>query len=116
MSNDNCAFFGKDGISRDVVEMVVGVDNEFDGKFRDHANFAEQGVRGRLVLECINYGDAIIADDEASVGAGFTFGVVNGGVDAVAERLEGEGQCGVGLGRRRRLRQYSRNAASKKER
>jgi hypothetical protein len=69
MRDDDRAFLGEDGISRDVIEMVVGVDNELDGKFRDHANFAEQGVRGWLVFECINYGDAAIADNEASVGA-----------------------------------------------
>ena len=69
MSNDNCAFFGEDGISRDVVEMVVGVDNEFNGKFGDHANFAEQGLRGWLVFECINYGDAVVTYHKAGVGA-----------------------------------------------
>jgi hypothetical protein len=74
-----------------VVEVVVGVDNELDGKFRDHAYFAEQGLSGGLVFERIDYGDTIVADDEASVRARLTFGVVDGGVNAVAERPEGKG-------------------------
>ena len=69
MSNDHCSFFGKDGISRDVVEMVVGVDNEFDGKFRDHANFAEQGLCGGLVFESVNHRDAVVTYHKAGVGA-----------------------------------------------
>jgi hypothetical protein len=116
VSDDNRALLGEDGIPRDVVEVVVSVDDELDGQFGDHANFAEEGLSGGLVFECIDYCDAIVADDEASVGAGLTFGIVDGGVNAVAERLEGEGKGGVGLGRRRRLREYSGNAASKKER
>jgi len=91
MSSDDCAFFGEDGISSDVVVMVVGVDNELDGKFRDHAYLAEQGLSGGFVFERIDYRDAIVADDEASVRARLTFGVVDGGINAVAERPEGEG-------------------------
>jgi len=99
VSDNDCAFLGEHGISGDMIEMVVGVDDELDGELGDHADFAEEGVGSGLVFKRIDYGDAVIAHDKSRVRAGFAFGVVNGGVDAVAKRLEYEGQGGVGLGR-----------------
>lgn len=91
MRDDDRAFLGEDSISRDVIEVVVGVDDELDGKLGEHTDFAEQSLRGGLVFKGIDYGDTVVADDEAGVGAGLALGVVNGGVDPVAERFEDEG-------------------------
>ncbi len=116
MSNDDRAFLGEDAISRNVIEMIVSVDHELDRELGHHADFAEESFRCGLVFKGVDDGDSVIADNEASVGAGFAFGVVNGSVNAVAERFEREGKGGVGLGSRRHLREYGGTAASKNER
>src|SRR5258706_5757047 len=95
MSNDHRTFLGEDRVSGDVIEMVVGVDDKFDGEFGDDANFAEQGLCGGRVIEGVDDCDAVVADDEACVSAGFTFGVINGGVHTVAEIFQSEGKSGV---------------------
>ena len=99
-----------------MIEMVVRVHDESNGKLRDHANLAEQGLGSGSVFESIDYSDAVVADHEASVGAGFPFGVVNGGIDTVAERLKCEGKSRVGFGRRSRLPLQSRRPAADKYR
>ncbi len=69
VSDDNRSLLSEDGIPRDVVEVVVSVDDELDGKFRDHAYFAEQGLCGLLVFKRVNHRDAVLTYHEAGVGA-----------------------------------------------
>jgi len=115
MGDNDRAFLGEDSVSGNVIKMVVGIDNEFDGEFGEHANFAEQGLSSGRVIEGVDDGDAVVADDEASVGTGFAPGVVDGGVDAVADGFESEGEGGV-LRRRRSLRVERRDGAREEER
>ncbi len=74
-------------------------------------SFAKTALPGR-VFESIDYRDAVVADHEASVGAGFTFGIVDGGIDTVVEGFEREGESRVGFRRRRRLRMQSWGATA----
>src|SRR5579862_7538194 len=68
--NDGGAVLGEDGVSRDVVEMVVSVDHELDGQLGEHADFAEQGLGGCDIFKSVHDQHRIVADDEAGVGAG----------------------------------------------
>ena len=90
--------FAKTAFPGDVVEVVMGVDDKLDGQLGDHADFAEESLRGGFVFEGIDYRDTAVADDKAGVGAGFAFGVVNRSVDALAERLQEKGRAASGLG------------------
>src|ERR1043166_2976356 len=101
MRDDDGALFGEDGVSGDMIKMVVGVDDELDWQFTQHANFAEQSFCGGLVLESVDDGDTVFADNEASVGARFAFGVIDGGINAVPERFESEGKGSIRFGRKR---------------
>ena len=69
VSDDDRAFFGEYAISRNVIEMIVSVDYKLDGKLGDHADFAEESLRGGFVFKRVNHRDAVVADNEAGVGA-----------------------------------------------
>ena len=112
MRDNDRAFFRKNSIACDMIEMVVRVHNESNGKLGDHTNLAEQSLGSGRVFESIDYRDAVVADHEASVGAGFTFGIVDGGIDTVVEGFEREGESRVGFRRRRRLRMQSWGATA----
>ena len=60
------------------------VDHEFHGQFGELLNFREQLLGGFGVLEGVDDGDAVIADDEAGVRTGGAFWLVDGGIDVVA--------------------------------
>ena|SRR5579863_3310336 len=115
MSDDHRAFLGEDGVSGDVIEMVVSVDDELDGELSDDANFAKQGLRGGRVVEGVDDRDAVVTDDEAGIGAGFALGIVDGGVNAVAEIFQSEGERGI-RGRRWSLRLERGDGAAEEER
>ena len=84
VSDDDCALFGERRVAGDVIEMVVGVDDEFDGQLGDDANLAEESLGGGLIFKGVDDGDAVIADHEARVGTGLAFGIVDGSVNSVA--------------------------------
>ena len=79
-----------------MVDVVVGVDDELDRELRELADFREHLFCGFGIFKRVDDRDAVVADDEARVGAGIAFGVVDGGVDVVAERFQGEGKGGWG--------------------
>ena len=114
MRDDDRAFFGKDRISGDMVEMIVGVDDKFYGKLGDHANFAEKSASGRFVFKSIDDGDCFIANHKAGVSTGFAFRIVDCSVDTVAEGFQSKREGGIGFGWRC-LRGEHGNATEKKK-
>ena len=92
MGDDSGAVLDENGVSGDVVKMIVSVDDKLDRKLGEHTDFAKKGLGGSDVFESVHDQDRFVADNEAGIGACFAFGVVNGGINAVAERLEGKRQ------------------------
>ncbi len=91
MREDDCAVLLEQRITGNVVDVVVSVDDKFYGEPRELADFGEHLFCGFGVLEGVDDGYAVVTDDEAGVSACVAFGVVDGGVDFVAERSEQEG-------------------------
>ncbi len=92
---------GEDRVAGDVVEVIVGVDDEADGEARLGADGVEEGLGGGGVLEGVDDEDAGGAEDEACVGAGlvgFGGGVVDGCEGSVAEVVQSEGRGGLAEG------------------
>ena len=85
MSDSSCASYCSElFVIAGLIEMVMGVDDEFDGQLGDDANFAEESLGGGLIFKGVDDGDAVIADHETRVGTGFAFGIVDGSVNSVA--------------------------------
>ena len=95
VAEDDRTAIGEDTVSGDVVEVVVGVDHEFDGKVSEGVNLSEESFGSSLVFEGINYGDAVIAHDETSVCASVPLGVVNRRPDVRADKFHLEWRLGV---------------------
>jgi len=92
VGDDDGARLPEDGVAGDVIEVVMRVDDEFHRQLCELLDFGKELTRGRRVLKRVDDGDAIVADDEACVGAGGAFRFRDGGEDVVAERLDGEEQ------------------------
>jgi hypothetical protein len=95
MPDDDRACFHKHAVSGHVIEMVMRVDDELDWQLGESLNFRKQLLRGRSILESVDDGDAIVADDNAGVGAGGTLRFGYGGENVVAQGFDCEGQ-GIG--------------------
>jgi hypothetical protein len=79
-------------VSRDVIDVIVGVDYEFNRKTGYFSDLGEHLFGGIRIFESIDDRYAVVTDDESGVGARVAFGVVDGGPDVMAEGLEREGQ------------------------
>ena len=84
LSEDNRPSLLEDAISCYVVDVVVRVDYELDGKSGQLADFDEKLLCGFGMFEGVDDGDAVVTDHEASVGASIAFGVVDGNPSVVA--------------------------------
>src|SRR5579859_1213378 len=90
LGDDDRTGLGKHTVAGDVIEMVVRVDDEFHGQLGEFSNFRKELFGGFGVLEGVNDGDAVFADDKTGVRTGAAFGLVDGRIDVVAERPQGE--------------------------
>src|SRR5580658_7329221 len=82
----------KTALPRDVIQMIVRVDDEFHRQLREFLDLGEKLARGAFVLERVDDGDAVISDHKAGVRASFAVGVFDGRQNVVAEWLDGERQ------------------------
>ena len=65
MRHDRRSGSRKHVITIDVVQMIMGVDDEADRQRRKLANLAEQRLGGPRVLERIDHQNAVVADHES---------------------------------------------------
>ena len=89
-------------VAAGVIEMIMRVDDVADRFGRQPVDLGDERF-GRVEREeGVDHQHAVVADDEAGVGAGLVLGSVDRGVNAWADLLEHEGQRrGQWLGRRR---------------
>ena len=83
MRHDHRAGIGEHAVSRNVIHVVVRVDDKPHGQLRPGANLGEQPRGGRGARERIDDGHAIVSDHESRVRPCRlrSLGVVNRGPD-----------------------------------
>jgi len=88
MRDDHCAFFANIFVTGDVVEMVVGVDDELDGNLVSTRISPSRARAAGSLSKSVDDRNAVLADHKSSVGAGFALGIIDRGVGAVAKILK----------------------------
>src|SRR5262249_11971116 len=67
MGDDGGALFGENGVPCDVIEVIVGIHDELDGQFGEHADFAKQSAGGPGFSKLVPTTPASMAMAEPSV-------------------------------------------------
>ena len=84
LRHDDRAGIGKHAVPPNVIQVIMGVDDEPHGQRGPRANLGEQPGGGGSVLERVDDRHAIIADHESRVRPGWFAGL---GVESPPRRL-----------------------------
>src|SRR5260370_37728645 len=67
VSDNHRTSIGENAVTGHVVDVVVGVDDKFEGEVRDGLYFGEKGLGSSFVLKRVDDYNAAVADDESRI-------------------------------------------------
>jgi hypothetical protein len=107
MSDDRGSSSREDIVAVDVIEVMVGVDHEPDGKLRDPPNLREELPGGFGILKRVDDRDPFVSHHESGVTDRPAVVRRDGGPDSLADFVESEVWPAGKGGSRRDQQQYS---------